>query len=80
MTYGSGFSIYDLVYGVALVALLALSITLAVLLIRTLLAVIRALGAYTRERELRIDLMLADDAAGGPVPPVGPGGPGGPSA
>lgn len=75
MTYGSGLSIYDLVYGVALVALLALSITLAVLLIRTLLAVIRALGAYTRERELRIDLMLADDAAGGPVPPVGPGGP-----
>jgi hypothetical protein len=43
--------------------------------------VIRALSAVTRERELRIDLLLADDGPAGPARPSasstddGPGGP-----
>ncbi len=68
--YSNGFSLVGVLYPVFFVVVFALAVTLAVLLIRTLLWVIRALAAYTRERELRIDLLLAgdDDPAGPPAP------------
>ncbi|MBF4600406.1 hypothetical protein ITJ55_06260 [Frigoribacterium sp. VKM Ac-1396] len=83
MTYGPGFgfSLIGVLYPVFFVVVAALAITLGVLLIRTLLWVIRALSAVTRERELRIDLLLADDGPAGPARPSasstddGPGGP-----
>ncbi|MET4052796.1 hypothetical protein ABID81_002168 [Frigoribacterium sp. PvP054] len=88
MTYGPGFgfSLIDVLYPVLVLVVVALVITLGVLLIRTLLWVIRALSAITRERELRIDLLLADDVTSGPTGPTGPatppadGGPVGPTA
>ena len=77
----NGYSIVGILYPVFFVVVAALAITLGVLLIRTLLWVIRALSAVTRERELRIDLLLADDGPAGPARPSasstddGPGGP-----
>jgi len=84
MTYGPGFgfSLIGVLYPVFFVVVAALAITLGVLLIRTLLWVIRALSAVTRERELRIDLLLADDGPAGPARPSGSStddGPGGPT-
>ena len=80
MTYGPGFgfSLIDVLYPVLVLVVVALAITLGVLLIRTLLWVIRALSAITRERELRIDLLLADDGAAGPTGPATPRADGGP--
>lgn len=72
MTYGPGFSIIDVLYPVFFVVVAALAITVGVLLVRTLLWVIRVLSAITRERELRIDLLLADDGPAGP--PASPAG------
>jgi hypothetical protein len=68
--YSNGFSLVGVLYPVFLVVVFALAITLGVLLVRTLLWVIRALTVYTRERELRIDLLLSDDDD----PRRGPGG------
>ena len=71
--YSNGFSLVGVLYPVFFVVVFAFAVTLAVLLIRTLLWVIRALTAYTRERELRIDLLLAgDDDPDGPPAPDGP--------
>ncbi|KQO46337.1 MULTISPECIES: hypothetical protein [unclassified Frigoribacterium] len=79
--FSNGFSLVGVLYPVFFVVVFALAVTLAVLLIRTLLWVIRALTVYTRERELRIDLLLAgDDGPAGPVDPSAPGVPGGPVA
>lgn len=75
---GFGFSLIDVLYPVLVLVVVALVITLGVLLIRTLLWVIRALSAITRERELRIDLLLADDGAAGPTGPATPRADGGP--
>ena len=77
--YSNGFSLVGVLYPVFLVVVFALAVTLGVLLIRTLLWVIRALTVYTRERELRIDLLLAsDDDPAAPTPPAPSGGPSGP--
>lgn len=78
--FSNGFSLVGVLYPVFVVVLFALAITLGVLLIRTLLWVIRALTVYTRERELRIDLLLAgdDDDPATPTPPPTSGGPSGP--
>jgi len=71
--FSNGFSLVGVLYPVFFVVVFALAVTLGVLLIRTLLWVIRALAAYTRERELRIDLLLAgDDDPAGPPAPGGP--------
>lgn len=80
-----GFDLFGLLSTVIYLVVVAFAVLLGILLVRTLLAVIRALGVWTRERELRIDLMLADD---GPLPPSSagsgtggdPAGPTGPSA
>jgi len=74
----NGYSIVGILYPVFFVVVIALALTLGVLLIRTLLWVIRALTAYTRERELRIDLLLADDGPAGPTAPPASGAPTGP--
>lgn len=79
MTYGPGFSLIGVLYPVFFVVVAALAITLGVLSIRTLLWVIRALSAITRERELRIDLLLADDGPAGPTGPPAGGHPDGPT-
>lgn len=79
--FSNGFSLVGVLYPVSFVVVFALAVTLAVLLLRTLLWVIRALTVYTRERELRIDLLLAgDDDPAGPVDPSAPRVPGGPAA
>lgn len=73
--YSNGFSLVGVLYPVFFVVVFALAVTLGVLLIRTLLWVIRALSAYTRERELRLDLLLAGDDPAAPPTPGEPAGP-----
>ncbi|ROS52629.1 hypothetical protein [Frigoribacterium sp. PhB24] len=77
--FSNGYSIVGILYPVFFVVVFALALTLGVLLVRTLLWVIRALTAYTRERELRIDLLLAEDGPADPVDPSAPRAPDGPT-
>jgi len=86
--YSSGIGLAGVLGLTVYVVLIGFAIVLGVLLVRTLLWVIRALTVYVRERELRLDLLLAgDDPDGsGPTDPRGPEGPapshgtGGPTA
>lgn len=76
--YSSGIGLAGVLGLTFYVVLIGFAIVLGVLLVRTLLWVIRALTIYVRERELRLDLLLAgDDPDGsGPTDPRGPDGPG----
>jgi len=67
-----GFSLVGVLYPLLVVIVIALALVLGVLLIRTLLWVIRALTVITRERELRLDLLLAGDDDHRGDPPSGP--------
>ena len=71
-TFGGGFDAVSLLFTLASVALVALAVVIGVLLIRTLLWVIRALQSIVRERELRIDLLVAGDDPEGPAPVTPP--------
>ena len=82
-TYSLGIGLAGALSLTVYVLLIGFAIVLGVLLVRTLLWVIRALTVYVRERELRLDLLLADDDPdeSEPADPSGPTGPGaGPDA
>jgi hypothetical protein len=76
--YGPGFSSIPMT--LAAVALLGLGIVLAVLLVRLLLVATRALTVFSRERELHLEVMLAERGPGAPAAPPAPAEPAPPSA
>jgi hypothetical protein len=68
--YGPSFS--SILMTLAAVALLGLGIVLAVLLVRLLLVATRALTMFSRERELHLEVMLAERGPGAPAAPPAP--------
>ena len=66
--YGPSFS--SSLTTLAAVALLGLGIVLAVLLVRLLLVATRALTVFSRERELRLEVLLAESGAAAPPAPA----------
>ena len=76
--YGPSFS--SILTTLAAVALLGLGIVLAVLLVRLLLVATRALTVYSRERELRLETLLAETGAAAPPAPAAPQAPTAPPA
>jgi hypothetical protein len=76
--YGPSFS--SILMTLAAVALLGLGIVLAVLLVRLLLVATRALTVFSRERELHLEVMLAERGPGAPAAPPAPAEPAPPSA
>ncbi|ROP78620.1 MULTISPECIES: hypothetical protein [unclassified Frigoribacterium] len=66
--YGPSFS--SILTTLAAVALLGLGIALAVLLMRLVLVATRALTVFSRERELRLETLLAESGAAAPPAPA----------